>query len=58
MFFREKKEENWRIIEKVNKMSDEEILEKEKSLYIQSGIITFLGLILLGVGILLIVLLF
>lgn len=44
--FRKHKEDNWKIIEKVNKMSDEEIIAYKKKLYIQSGILTISGLLM------------
>ena len=44
--FRKHKEDNWKIIEKVNKMSDEEIIIYKKKLYIQSGILMISGLLM------------
>lgn len=53
--FRKHKEDNWKIIEKVNKMSDEEIIAYKKKLYIQSGILTISGLLMfIGVIILIV----
>lgn len=58
MFRRKKKEYNWKVIERVNKMTDEEILANKKKLYIESGITTVGGLLLVIVGIVLIIVLF
>lgn len=56
--FKKKKKKEWKELEKVRNMSDAEIMECYKRLYVKSAFISGFGIFLFFVGILLIIFLF
>lgn len=61
MFFKKKKckkDKRWKVLRELDEMSDEQILELEKNLYVKSGIVTSLGILLFTGCILLLLILY
>ena len=46
MFKKKKKDKRWKALKQLETMSDEEVLELEKKLYVKSGIATIIGFVL------------